>query len=289
MDLRKLLGKLKDSAGESDSSSRREDGVLDIDGPPAAPKAPPPAKFGGLESSQDGTKSSSGIAGLGMQNYYAGAGPSPGPTDSQKGGLVQNEVNDAMYNMRAEQIARIEAIFSEFGPAVCSYMLTQSLMPGGTKRLVGKLDLTSRGREGADLALLATWVTKNGVPAFCKKVGIRHVSSAELPHASRVGVPKIGSAGGEATSWPALGITPEGGHSGPIQKVAMTPVGLGAEEQASINEESTQLQGGKFPFGDLPSTTPPMAPPAPPPKQSDTGPPAAPGGYMFAPKAKKDA
>lgn len=109
--------------------------------------------------------SSTGIPGL--KRREGDAAPPP------EKGITQNEVEDNVYRLRAEQVQRVESLFAEFGGTVCSYVLTQTLMPGGLKRLLAKLDLSPRGREGADLALISSWIAKNGIPEFCTRVSIR--------------------------------------------------------------------------------------------------------------------
>lgn len=100
---------------------------------------------------------------------------------SRTHGVVQNEKDDSVYNMRSEHIARIEAMFGEFGPTVSSYMLTQSLTDGGVRRVLMKLELQSRGRDGADLALIENWILRHGADSFCERVKLRNNRSAPPP------------------------------------------------------------------------------------------------------------
>lgn len=93
---------------------------------------------------------------------------------------IQNQDN-AMAAQKAENVARIESMFGEFGIAVCSYMLTQSMTPGGVGRVLKKLSIPSRGRESADMAQVENWVLKEGAEAFCTLVGIRHEGNAHFP------------------------------------------------------------------------------------------------------------
>jgi hypothetical protein len=90
-----------------------------------------------------------------------------------EGGIIQNEKDDSQYNARSEMVERVESMFGEFGPVICSFMLTQWMMPGGIGRILSKLELRSRGRDGADLAQVENWILRNGTEAFCKAVGIR--------------------------------------------------------------------------------------------------------------------
>lgn len=96
-------------------------------------------------------------------------------------GIVQNDKDDSVYNMRNELVQRVEAMFGEFGPQVCAYMLTQALTTGGIARVVKKLGLTSRGRDGADMAQVEAWILKNGVEPFCKVAGVRIGPAAPPP------------------------------------------------------------------------------------------------------------
>ncbi len=97
-----------------------------------------------------------------------------------KGGIQESHAGDPEYQQRSNLAKQIEVLFKGFGPRISSYLLTQALVPGGVKRVTTKLDLTSRGRDGADIAQILSWLEKNGSEAFSKRVGIR-IDQAPIP------------------------------------------------------------------------------------------------------------
>lgn len=75
-------------------------------------------------------------------------------------------------------------MFGEFGPVICAYMLSQSLSQGGVARVVTKLGLRSKGRDGADMAQVENWLLRHGVEKFRAKVGLRQ-NAHDAPPPSR--------------------------------------------------------------------------------------------------------
>lgn len=101
----------------------------------------------------------------------------PGEISRTKGLVVSDESHQA-YRERDEHVRRVHELFGVFGSVISSYVLTQSLSSGGVGRILSKLQVTSRGRDGADLAQIEGWILKNGADSFCKVVGIREHASA---------------------------------------------------------------------------------------------------------------
>lgn len=85
------------------------------------------------------------------------------------------------HRMREELVERVEAMFGEFGPVICSYMLSQALTQGGVARVVQKLDLRSRGRDGADMAQVENWILRHGVEKFHARTGLRENAAHATP------------------------------------------------------------------------------------------------------------
>lgn len=164
MSFRSFVDKMKDMFQKQDSLNEvpsPDDG--DLSPPPLL--VPPPLKSESIpRRASDSPSGGKGIAGLSNRNDAPARG---------RPAIVQSDGEDSFYNERAEQVQRIQEIFGEFGPTVSSYVLTQSLTSGGVGRIVIKLGLTTRGRDGADLAQVENWLLKNGVEKFCKTVGLR--------------------------------------------------------------------------------------------------------------------
>ncbi len=209
-------------------------------------------------------------------------------------GIVQSDGEDSFYNERAEQVQRIQEIFGEFGPTISSYVLTQSLTSGGVGRIVTKLGLTTRGRDGADLAQVENWLLKNGVEKFCKTVGLRlpgasapaSSTSSVKPPADKIVVRRIDptitreNEEGPVVSVPVASRTvnrastinpntpqPVRSH---LQKVTVTPV---------------RLDGSDQPDGVEPPPAAEIGPPTPP-STEQPGPAAKSGGFPFSPPKK---
>lgn len=276
MDFKKILGKFTDREASPSSATDTPSDDLVLDSAP--PAAPPPGRDAQAvpitprlpQKNPDST----GIAGLSASRHSA-------ETQLQnfnKAGLVQNEVNDSAYLQRAEQVQAIEAMFGEYGPAVSSFLLTQSLMPGGVGRVVQKLGMSSRGRDGADLAQINGWLGKHGVDAFCEKVRIRQRTSR-------------GS--GEVTP------PPTDGEKLPEGKTYRTRGQLKTSDTqnqpAPSHLQSVDVEGVSLTGEPRKVVEPPMAPDAPPPppkpaepQRPQPVPPTEKRGFMFAPKAKEE-
>jgi hypothetical protein len=195
-----------------------------------------------------------------------------------QGGVVQNDTDDSVYNQRSEHVQRIENMFGEFGSTICAYMLTHSMTDGGVKRIITKLSLSSRGREGADLALIESWILKNGAEAFAKAVNLRLQPAAAPPpplapppakHDVKVTVrpleaPRPGGGGfayapgakprtenfppteprSPDTPTPSSGETNQRGH---LQKVTVRPIGLQGKEVVRLHQRPENQTGEQSP------------------------------------------
>ncbi len=240
-----------------DLFKKDKSGGADAQTPPSQERS---AEFARPEVPAD-PPSSSGIAGLHQRHDDEGAPP-------PRSGVVQNDVNDSVYKMRAEQVARIDAMFGEFGPAVSSYLLTQSLMPGGIKRLVQKLELQSRGREGADLALIANWITEAGTATFCQKVGLRqHVPtpSQQMKRPDSVAPMRRDGTNVRASAKGRPGPGSGKGASLTTSSNTVKPLDLGKSDEADESQDtaardiSRNARKPKAPdLDDMPSTNPPQ-------------------------------
>lgn len=282
MDFKKILGKFKDRDASPNSATETASDELILDAPP--PAAPPAGREAQAvpitPRSPQKNPDSTGIAGLSSSRNSA----ETQVHNFQKAGVVQNEVNDNAYLQRAEQVQAIEAMFGEYGPAVSSFLLTQSLMPGGVGRVVQKLGMSSRGRDGADLAQINGWLGKNGADAFCEKVRIRQRTSrgsGEItpPVADGHGVPE-GEKMPEGKTYRTRG----------QQKPSDTQSKSAPSHVQSVDVEAVSLSGEPRKV-----VEPPMAPdaPPPPPKPAEPQrphpvPPTEKRGFMFAPKAKEE-
>jgi len=174
-------------------------------------------------------------------------------------------------------VQMIHDMFGEFGPTVSAYILTQILTPGGIIRILQKLELRTRGREGADLAQIETWLITNGVEAFCIRVGIRSKSSSTDPGLLNRHTPM-------ESEDPRLHIRSLDDTQPMRDRPAMSSTTFnrqkqlgdkGASHQTKVTMKPTDL--GKDPGED--SAPPPPPPPSmPPPKP----------GYGFCPKGESD-
>lgn len=227
---KKFIGRLREE-------SNGEDSVLPPSKPPARdPASGPPDK----DPRTPGPDPGSGIAGF-------DSGESDG---HRSGGVVQSGINDTAYRERSEMVDQIDALFGDFGPSVSSYMLTQALSNGGVKRVTAKLELRSRGREGADLALIANWINSHGVERFCRAVGLRFGPSHTFPAVEkpqqekkpkhRVIDPNGEQSPKEKAPSPrpqAAPDRPEGSTHTHKQKVSVTPVSL-SNGSSELDEEA---------------------------------------------------
>jgi hypothetical protein len=285
MDFRGFFNKLKEQVGGSTDANPREDPPEMIPEAPAVPagtQTPPP-----LRGNASGGSSPRGAFLPGMTSREQSGGANPRA-------IVQNEKDDSVYQMRSGHIAQIEAMFGEFGPQVCSYMLTQSLSDGGVKRTLAKLGLQSRGRDGADLALIENWILKSGVPEFCQKVGLKLHRNAPPPPLApppikeepKMTVRSITPGSPEplaspdarsarpagfnprnaetrpgiyprpAESRPAPSGPPAPGNPSPLQKVSITPIGLAGKDVQRVHNRPAPAEAPR------PVTPEPPPPPA---------------------------
>ncbi|CAN5435110.1 hypothetical protein BH09SUM1_BH09SUM1_17730 [soil metagenome] len=230
MALKDLLGKIKtqinqtrDSFGVgADVEITRGDLEIGVPLPPAeAPAGPPgmelaqPSSGPRTRNSSDGEQSDSPL----------------------RQGLIASGAGDQAYRQRSEQVNSIEALFGEFGPSVCSYMLTQSLSSGGIGRVIKKLNLNSRGRDGADMAQIEGWILKNGVEPFCKSVGIRTTAPTPLPMTTPMG-PTLGA----SPSTPGLTVKPLPEASRTPRPSNMTPLPVSGEFPRAPAVAPTHIQ-----------------------------------------------
>ncbi len=95
--------------------------------------------------------------------------------------LRESDPEESSYMRRSESVNAVEAMFAEFGPKVCAYVLTNTLMPGGIGRVVQKLGLRSRGRQGADMAVVENFLRQQGVEEFARLTGIKLVDDGSTP------------------------------------------------------------------------------------------------------------
>ncbi|MBI1290032.1 hypothetical protein GC173_02140 [bacterium] len=244
MDFRSFFNKIKDQVGQVTGAEAGE--------PEASPQLPSDTGSGASarpatpypRTRPDGTGTNP--AGLHQRDPASTGGR------SRSEGVVQNEKDDSVYNMRSEHVSRIEAMFGEFGPAISSYMLTQSLTDGGVRRVLVKLDLQSRGRDGADLAQIENWILRHGIETFCDKVKIRLGGAAPPPppmapppqkdeprvtvrplqpnrpgaQAPVMGTPRPGPQQPRPRPVGQENSSPANPQNSPTQKVAFAPIGL---------------------------------------------------------------
>jgi hypothetical protein len=194
---------------------------------------------------------------------------------------LESAPDTAAYQRRSDQIEQIETMFGEFGLIICSHILTQSLMPGGIKRLTIKLEISSRGRDGADLAMVCKWIENHGVDAFCKKVGLRTSTTLNLPipppippkddRSSALRVVPLGGKPKQETTSPQLTLSARSladpPSSGYKQKVPSPPM-----EAKNLPPMPPDDEG---PVTEKKKTEKPIEQPA-----------AGPSGFMFSPRKK---
>ena len=236
MAFKKLWNKWRSDSDNEDLGGDDRGGIPDLEHPPLDECTPPPPA-----------------------EPPAGAdGPRP-PRDADSAGparrAYQNEINDTAYKERSNQVARIEAMFCDYGSPVCSHILAQTLIPGGISRLVTKLGLTSHHREGADLALLEAWLEKNGAEDFQRAVGIRP-RDPRTPPPPRGGPekeekePRIRELGKKDPQTPRPPMHASGGRASkegtgsPRQQVSVKPVNLSGEEQRKEEERPSPTEPG---------------------------------------------
>lgn len=99
--------------------------------------------------------------------------PAPEPGSNPLRGVVHSTPENTAYQQRSEQVQRIEAMFGGYGHTISSYLLTQSFTEGGVRRVVEKLSLSSRGRDGADLGQICQWIETHGTEEFCRRTNLR--------------------------------------------------------------------------------------------------------------------
>jgi hypothetical protein len=93
---------------------------------------------------------------------------------------------DSTYQRRTGLVVEVEERYSRFGPKVCSYLLTQFMLPNGSKRVAEKLGLASRGFDAGDRNAIEQWLDKHGADEFCRVIGIR-TGDARGPNPQPVG------------------------------------------------------------------------------------------------------
>lgn len=172
MAFKSLFDKFKRRDG--DEPSQPDDQAPHQSSPPQQSSTPPPPGKSSDKGTQDSLSDSQEVK-------FKPRVEIPGLTTRKAGersrpvshGVVENNPNDSVYEERNEQVVKIHAMFSDFGNQVASHILTYSFMDGGVRRLVEKLGMEPRRRDGADLAQIESWLTNNGVEEFCRICGIR--------------------------------------------------------------------------------------------------------------------
>lgn len=156
MDLRKFVDKIRDLGRKDDAAEAPgiDPNYLDEEAPPPFGEAPP----------KEMPASSSAV---------------PFQPQRPANSVYATHQGDSFYAARAEHVNRVREMFGEFGTQISSHILTQSLTEGGVGRIIVKLGLVTRGRDGADLAQIENWILKNGVESFRKAVGLRAVDAPQ--------------------------------------------------------------------------------------------------------------
>ncbi|MCC6547850.1 hypothetical protein IT570_11855 [Candidatus Sumerlaeota bacterium] len=172
MDLRKFVDKIRDLGRKDDEAGASDGGDLrGLDGQIVLPGDAPP-----MESHSSASNSTN--------------------AQRPRNSVYSTHMGDSFYAQRQEHVNRVREMFGEFGSQVSSYILTQSLTEGGVGRIIIKLGLVTRGRDGADLAQIENWILKNSVEAFHKAVGLRAPGAgASPPRDNRPGVAEISVSG----------------------------------------------------------------------------------------------
>jgi hypothetical protein len=168
MDFKGIINRLRDARAHQKADRPFDEFDIPVPELDAAPPPPAPDPVSPMPdpASETGRRKRTGIAGLGTNED-----PDSGPAPANR--VVQNAVDDSAYQARARQIEHIHALFGDYSNRTCTYLLTQSLMDGGMARLVERLGMRPRGRDGADMAQIAQWLTENGEERFCRAVGVR--------------------------------------------------------------------------------------------------------------------
>jgi len=199
MDFKGFFDKVKSGVDKAKSlvtgSDESQADVVDGSAQPDTTPVPGDSPTGTGSSGSHG-KSGSIRSNEQAENFRSPSAPDPGPgmpgfSQRQRGvsdshganraPVIQNGTDDTVYMKRSAQVNRIEAMFGAHGPRISSYLLSQSLTPGGVSRVVQKLGLESRGREGADLAIVEKFLSQKGAEAFCKVVGLRLAGDSPAP------------------------------------------------------------------------------------------------------------
>ncbi len=181
MDFKKVIRKLKNTVTQKLESQSSFDESSDSS-IPVPPESPSPQSADSVPNSNPPSPAKSRDSIPGVRKRLEDDPDS----DSPRGAIVQNDIDDSVYNMRNTYVKAIDETFGEYGPKVCAYILRQTLIPNGLALMLAKLNMSSRGRTGADHAVLEAWIRKHGVESFAKRVGIRlEESSGDLQDAAR--------------------------------------------------------------------------------------------------------
>lgn len=170
MDFKNFFGKFRQSGSDDTKDMDRSSIEEETPSDPLTPAA----KSRSSATDNKTIRSRSEVPGLETRNN----GDRPKAPNK---GIVANNTNDSVYMERSEHVERIFAMFGDFGTLISSHILTASFSPGGVKRLTEKLGMTSRGRDGADMAQIETWLNENGSDAFLAKCGLRKDLKAPAP------------------------------------------------------------------------------------------------------------
>lgn len=158
MDFKSFLRKVKDRLPKQEEP----------DNSPVSRESAPPTDTTSQKEADPVRKdaASGGISGLSMRRKGQQA-------SDYRQGVVMHAQNDTAYDVRNEQVETIEAMFGDYGPVICSYILTQFFAPGGMKRLVEKLGMHSRGRDNADMSQVEAWLAAKGKERFMEVCRLR--------------------------------------------------------------------------------------------------------------------